>query len=90
MVEGTVGSHKLPRRSGTTRTNAKKKRCLDRGSNTGPLDLQSNALPTELSKQLYGGTRRALVQEQAHFDLFTQEAHLLDLNYTTCLSAVVV
>jgi hypothetical protein len=31
----------------------KKNRCLDRGSNTGPLDLQSNALPTELSKQLY-------------------------------------
>jgi hypothetical protein len=31
----------------------KKDRCLDRGSNTGPLDLQSNALPTELSKQLY-------------------------------------
>ena len=28
-----------------------KKKCLDRGSNTGPLDLQSNALPTELSKQ---------------------------------------
>jgi hypothetical protein len=26
--------------------------CLDRGSNTGPLDLQSNALPTELSKQV--------------------------------------
>ena len=24
-------------------------RCADRGSNTGPLDLQSNALPTELS-----------------------------------------
>ena len=31
----------------------KKDHCLDRGSNTGPLDLQSNALPTELSKQLY-------------------------------------
>lgn len=29
-----------------------KKSCLDRGSNTGPLDLQSNALPTELSKQV--------------------------------------
>ena len=29
----------------------KKLACLDRGSNTGPLDLQSNALPTELSKQ---------------------------------------
>jgi hypothetical protein len=29
-----------------------KKNCLDRGSNTGPLDLQSNALPTELSKQV--------------------------------------
>jgi hypothetical protein len=28
-----------------------KKKCLDRGSNTGPLDLQSNALPTELSKR---------------------------------------
>ena len=29
-----------------------KKICLDRGSNTGPLDLQSNALPTELSKHV--------------------------------------
>ena len=27
-----------------------KKSCRDRGSNTGPLDLQSNALPTELSQ----------------------------------------
>ena len=26
--------------------------CRNRGSNTGPLDLQSNALPTELSQQL--------------------------------------
>ena len=25
--------------------------CLNRGSNTGPLDLQSNALPTELLRQ---------------------------------------
>jgi hypothetical protein len=66
---------------GTTRSNAKKKRCLDRGSNTGPLDLQSNALPTELSKQLYGGTRRTLVEEQGYSDLWsTQEAHLLNLN----------
>ena len=32
----------------------KKNRCLDRGSNTGPLDLQSNALPTELSKHVGG------------------------------------
>ena len=30
----------------------KKKMCRNRGSNTGPLDLQSNALPTELSQQL--------------------------------------
>jgi hypothetical protein len=37
----------------------KKDRCLDRGSNTGPLDLQSNALPTELSKQLYSETAGA-------------------------------
>jgi hypothetical protein len=29
-----------------------KNNCLDRGSNTGPLDLQSNALPTELSKRI--------------------------------------
>jgi hypothetical protein len=28
-----------------------KKMCRNRGSNTGPLDLQSNALPTELSQQ---------------------------------------
>ena len=27
------------------------KECLDRGSITGPLDLQSSALPTELSRQ---------------------------------------
>ena len=26
--------------------------CLDQGSNQGPLDLQSNALPTELSRQI--------------------------------------
>ena len=26
--------------------------CRNRGSNTGPLDLQSNALPTELSQHL--------------------------------------
>ena len=30
----------------------KKRTCRDRGSNTGPLDLQSNALPTELSQQV--------------------------------------
>ena len=29
-----------------------KKKCRDPGSNRGPLDLQSNALPTELSRQL--------------------------------------
>ena len=34
----------------------RKRTCLDRGSNTGPLDLQSNALPTELSKRLHGYT----------------------------------
>ena len=28
----------------------KKKKCRDPGSNQGPLDLQSNALPTELSR----------------------------------------
>ena len=31
--------------------NQKKIKCLDRGSITGPLDLQSSALPTELSRQ---------------------------------------
>ena len=36
-----------------------KKVCLDRGSNTGPLDLQSNALPTELSKRLHTHRLRA-------------------------------
>ena len=30
----------------------KVKRCPDPGSNRGPLDLQSNALPTELSRQV--------------------------------------
>ena len=53
--DGTEGSPRLSHSPGTTRTSGKIKRCLDRGSNTGPLDLQSNALPTELSKQLHGG-----------------------------------
>ena len=30
-------------------TKKKEKQCRDPGSNQGPLDLQSNALPTELS-----------------------------------------
>ena len=63
----------MEHRSGTKRANAEKKRCLDRGSNTGPLDLQSNALPTELSKQLYVVVMRTLVQEQVHFDLWTTQ-----------------
>ena len=36
------------------RRTKEKKTCLDRGSNTGPLDLQSNALPTELSRLVHG------------------------------------
>ena len=28
-----------------------KTKCLDRGSNAGPSDLQSDALPTELSRR---------------------------------------
>ena len=28
------------------------KKCRDQGSNQGPLDLQSNALPTELSRHM--------------------------------------
>ena len=31
-----------------------KKKCRDPGSNRGPLDLQSNALPTELSRHILG------------------------------------
>ena len=31
-------------------SNKEKKQCRDPGSNQGPLDLQSNALPTELSR----------------------------------------
>ena len=41
------------RSSMTSLAGGKKDPCLDRGSNTGPLDLQSNALPTELSKHLH-------------------------------------
>ena len=32
---------------------AQKRKCFDRESNTGPSDLQSDALPTELSKHRY-------------------------------------
>jgi hypothetical protein len=39
--------------------NQKKVDCRDRGSNTGPLDLQSNALPTELSQHSYMQQRQS-------------------------------
>ena len=32
------------------------KKCRDPGSNRGPLDLQSNALPTELSRHVWNDT----------------------------------
>ena len=35
------------------------KKCRDPGSNRGPLDLQSNALPTELSRPDYNEKRFA-------------------------------
>ena len=35
------------------RKNSKQNQCRDPGSNRGPLDLQSNALPTELSRLDY-------------------------------------
>jgi hypothetical protein len=44
----------------TKKEDAKKSRCLDRGSNTGPLDLQSSALPTELSKHVAQGVSQML------------------------------
>ena len=45
----------------------KKVTCLDRGSNTGPLDLQSNALPTELSKRCCTGqVPRPYLTEHQH------------------------
>jgi len=39
---------------------------------------------------LHGGSRRTLVQEQDYFDLWSIQEALLDLNSTTCISAVVV
>ena len=33
------------------------KKCRDPGSNRGPLDLQSNALPTELSRRIESDLR---------------------------------
>jgi hypothetical protein len=47
-----VSNGRIFSRIPTQVSTCKQKMCLDRGSNTGPLDLQSNALPTELSKQL--------------------------------------
>ena len=38
------------RRAAAKRRKKKVKQCRDPGSNQGPLDLQSNALPTELSR----------------------------------------
>ena len=40
------------KKKGNTGGKKKKKTCRDPGSNQGPLDLQSNALPTELSRLL--------------------------------------
>ena len=38
----------------------RQKHCRDPGSNRGPLDLQSNALPTELSRRCSLQTRKLL------------------------------
>jgi hypothetical protein len=40
------------RRRATRRRKGKKKGCLDTESNYGPSDLQSDALPTELSRRV--------------------------------------
>ena len=45
---GTLGNSS----AGAREHRSQKKICFDRESNTGPSDLQSDALPTELSKHL--------------------------------------
>ena len=55
--------HNVPIISQTNGTrpnyNWRVKECRNPGSNQGPLDLQSNALPTELFRLTYNTTRRA-------------------------------
>ncbi len=48
------------------------KKCRDPGSNRGPLDLQSNALPTELSRLL-------LIYDQDFVKIFEGERILTNV-----------
>ena len=48
-------------------------RCLGAGSNRRPFELQSNALPTELPKQIYLSTYHSLLQVAdiiAYYEIF--------------------
>ena len=57
------------------------KKCLDRGSNTGPLDLQSNALPTELSKPVECHIKLRVLQTQKREKAKTRKKRdVLELN----------
>ena len=47
-----IDGRQLVELGGKRRWRAGKGECRDPGSNRGPLDLQSNALPTELSRRL--------------------------------------
>ena len=44
--------HVCTQTGSTKRENLPKKKCRNPGLNQGPLDLQSNALPTELFRQI--------------------------------------
>ena len=50
------GSQRCHAMTHTLADRTHQKKCLDRGSITGPLDLQSSALPTELSRLLHAHT----------------------------------
>ena len=47
-------------------TNAGTCTCRDPGSNRGPSDLQSDALPTELSRQLHGRCTKVIICHFTH------------------------
>ena len=52
------------------------KKCLDRGSNAGPSDLQSDALPTELSRLEYSARELHVLKLCAKI-LKTLKSHFL-------------
>jgi hypothetical protein len=62
--------------------------CCDRGSNQGPLDLQPNALPTELSRNSFKNMKYCLIYVMANIMMMRASLKCCDSIYAKLLTVV--